>query len=44
VRFDIGHLTNPIEGIGPVQFFLTPGPAFWQAIKRFVTPKAKQQT
>jgi len=28
VRFDIGHLLNPIAGIGSVQFFLTLGQAF----------------
>jgi outer membrane protein assembly factor BamA len=28
VRFDIGHLLNPIVGIGSVQFFLTLGQAF----------------
>lgn len=28
VRFDIGHLLNPIAGIGGVQFFLTLGQAF----------------
>lgn len=28
IRFDIGHLLNPIAGIGSVQFFLTLGQAF----------------
>jgi outer membrane protein assembly factor BamA len=28
VRFDVGHLLNPIAGIGSVQFFLTLGQAF----------------
>jgi outer membrane translocation and assembly module TamA len=28
VRFDIGHLLNPIAGISSVQFFLTLGQAF----------------
>jgi outer membrane protein insertion porin family len=28
VRFDIGHLLNPIAGISSFQFFLTLGPAF----------------
>jgi outer membrane translocation and assembly module TamA len=28
IRFDIGHLLNPIAGISSVQFFLTLGQAF----------------